>query len=409
MIYIIVLIFSIPTISYLIDLKNVYRHPVAYSYFLGAQLFIVLGSFYSLDGDNAFYGGNLSSLDYILILIMINLSFFLFRLLPSNVNESKFNVQFSGYNTALKVYYILALFHFVFFILYILRSDYLSFIQLAIFLERASEIIDMRSGIATGSQGNVLFIFYSLSTFLGMLRVSLGVKNKWHYCEVLYFGLTTVLFLHKMPIILFVLFLFFVAVFRAGHINVKRLSLISTFIIFLLFISYVFYFPGREMSFYLLEMPYSIFHRIIGVYSEAVALSIKVVNESDLFLGRTFINPLNLFDFEPVYLPLLLHYEFANKPGSMVVPAVGEIYANFGRIASVIFIMLMPLLIYLIDLISNKYLRNDYMGLALMGYLSYISLKVSQASIFITFLEPKNIILLVFFTFYFYIRKNKHE
>jgi len=158
---------------------------------------------------------------------------------------------------------------------------------------------------------------------------------------------------------------------------------------------YILYFPDRELSFYLLDMPLSIFHRVFGVYSESAALAIKMESSYGLLLGKTFINPLSIFGFEPIYLPRLVHIEMNGYPGNLSVPAVAEFYISFGLGYGLLGVLILPLVLLLIDLKLARDHERDSLQSAMLAYLSVGTLLLSQGSIFYYLLEPKSVILLV--------------
>ncbi|ADV91931.1 hypothetical protein E2I22_00785 [Vibrio vulnificus] len=395
--YLLVMVLSFPVLCYLFRIGNMKNNPVVYSYFLGVFLFILLGSGYSLDGDNFYYRGNLESVEYMIILCFLSVS-----ILPIYMINLCYGLAGGAYKAELKflgkfklLLNILLLVHLMFFLNYILSKGPYQIVSLLVQGANAKEIIGLRSELATGENAGITFIFYNLSYLLASMTILASKSRTKKFLTLIYLFFTVSIFLHKMPIIILLFAVFMTRILSNGKVNVKKIIYLTIISIILVFVFYVIYFPGRELSYYLFDMPLSIIHRIIGVYSESVALTIKHVENVGYYYGTTFINPMGLFPFEPIYLPKIIHYEYIGYDGSMSVPAVGEIYANFGTFATILYIVTLPLLIFFFERFLFS-IKNRDLSLIFLVYSSILSLQLSQASQFNSYLNPKNILLFIF-------------
>ncbi|WP_345888058.1 hypothetical protein [Shewanella algae] len=408
MMYLIIFILSLPLIKYVITVNNFRKFPVTYGYFFGVYAFIIAGAFYSLDGDNPFYGGNLDSTEFRIILLALIFTFYIIKIFiefgvkggRDNQYQETINVLvFHKKKSLLFTYRLFLLLHVIYVSIYFYNANYIQFVVEVFASTNASGIIEARTNVVTGGTSNHIFVFYNLSIFLGLACLSLKDYLKFNKIQLIYFGLCCLVFFHKMPIIFYIFSLWLFSVKNKRKLNIKNMVLIVIISIGIIFTFYIFYFSGRDINFYLIDMPYSILHRVVGVYSEAVALAIKMAESNDLYLGETFINPLNILDFTPVYLPEVLHIEFAGYPGAMVVPAVGEIFSNFGMLGALNYVFMISLFVLLVDMTFLK--MNLYSNLATVFqvYFVYLAMKLSQASMFTSFFEPKNIVFILFFLF----------
>ena len=402
--YLLVLAASTPLFFFLFKVSNFKRYPLSYCYYAGGMLFLTVGSFYGLVEYSDYYKGKLVSNEYLLVLLAFGLSplIWLFaRILIKKDSASSVKTigdeSWANRNGRLEFFYYTLLFLHVLYLLYYLWSGSAFNIAQAAFGQAgAKEIVELRSENAYGRGSSAIFIFYNVSYLLAAIRVSLWGGGRWTWLHLAYLAFCTCLFLHKSPIVYLAFVVLLSLVLRGSEVKWRGLAKFAVVSIVVVWGFYVLYFPGREWSFYFLDMPLAIFHRVFGVYSESAALTIRMEDTYGLLLGKTFINPLSIFSFEPIYLPRIIHIEMNGYPGNLSVPAVAEFYINFGLGFALVSVALLSLFFLFLDLMLARENKRDSFKCALLAYLAIGALLLSQSSIFYYLLEPKSLLLLFF-------------
>lgn len=394
--YTIILIVSIPLVLWLLKIENLKNNPIIYSYFLGAFTFIIVGSGYSVDGRNRFINAEIETFQYIIIVSSVAISVIIGEL--SRKKSSNEATLKSEVDRKTKYFwFILISIHIIFVLYSMINFNLLDYLLTLKSNQGSKYLVHGRTELFKTSGSILSFVFYNLSYLLVSLTIVIIKKRRLKLFFILYFAVCSVSLLHKTPIVLILL-----TVFYTNHLCGMKINLtkaIKWLIIALTFIYsfYIIFFPNRELLFYLSDLPQSIFHRIAGVYSEAIGYSIYniEVKQMEYYLGATFPNPGGIFPHDPIYLPSVLHEQVMGYPGNLSIPAIGEIYSNFGFLSTIIFVCLLPFFISLIERYIFSLKINESIKKTLIVYICVLVVSLSQTSIFGSILELKNVMLII--------------
>ncbi|PTO58117.1 hypothetical protein CWN82_11320 [Vibrio splendidus] len=406
MLYAIILISSAPLLLWLLTVKNIKNNPIYYFYYLGCYIFLILGSFYSLDGANRYIRMDVETNYYVVVILAIVCSFYISVPILRNSRLSLSGSAFSA-KKVLFIFYFLLIFHVLYVFVYLLNNNVFSYLIMSVSSGGGSDLVSLRTGMFEGGGGLTTYVFYNMTYYIcGLLMLS-GINRTKRNVLLFYFFFCTIVFLHKTPIIILIITMFLSNALSSEKVTYGKTLRLGGLVTFSILVFYVFYFPDRPMDFYLIDLPDSIFHRISGVYSETLAYSIYRVEsmQGGLLLGSSFPNPLGIFPHTPIYLPRILHTEMMGFPGNMSAPAIAEIYLNFGLLACLMFIFSVPFLIMLVEKYFSELKVNSVLKTSLVIYVSVMVVSMSQSSLFGTLLEPKNVIIFAMILIYIRLKR----
>ena len=213
MYYLLVLLSSVPLFLWLFKIQNLNKSPISYFYFFGSFLFIILGSGYSLDGDNIYFRGNIETLNFVIILSLLSLSILTTRYfiindrktldLISNITSDKVSIFF----------YLLAIIHFVYIINFLVNHNILNYLLIASSGSGARSIMSQRAEVFSGGGGFTTFFFYYVTYFLTSVTIVI-VKNSFiRYLLLAFYFFSSLSFFFSHFLLFFLLLFFLTACF----------------------------------------------------------------------------------------------------------------------------------------------------------------------------------------------------
>lgn len=396
------------------------KMPINIAYSISFIILNVFGSYFIFFPGSSFladfdvYSFKSSSMNiFFIILFLQTLSFIIFFPIHHyQFNHKKYfqNSNISIYKNTLFIFSLLIIF--VYFLLnglppffntnFVNLSNNLIVASRSAFLEEVEYFWIFRFGFYYIPQilCSILYINY---------LVDHSLKNRNIFLAYLLLSiLLSLSFLHKTPLVILFIQLFFVNILYRRKINFKLIGYTFLVILFGIYCLYYLSFSGQaNVSFSFISS--AIFQRLFAVYPLALSLVPELVNHYGFYGGATSINPLGLFDFNQVNLSHELHlliYGFiANAPS----PGIGYAYSDFGFYGVFIFIVLSNFLIffyqYLVDSINSSTIQIIF-----LAYIMTKALFLSMSSIFDSLLNPTDIVLVFFMlAVYFLIKISRGE
>lgn len=212
-------------------------------------------------------------------------------------------------------------------------------------------------------------------------------------------------FLHKTPLLVFIVTLFFVYYLSKSKINhlTRKMFFMAFGVIIVLLGQYYFVFSNQIIYSYW-DILNAIINRLIGVYPLGLAVSIDLQDSTGLLLGKTFPNTLGLFPGS-FNLAAAIHQELFSITGSAPAPFIGYAYINFGMIGVLTMTLISILLLRILDMVLAR-VSNLYLKACLYGFLFQKVVYMSMSSIFDNLLNPRDIFLCTLIFSILYLRIN---
>lgn len=141
-------------------------------------------------------------------------------------------------------------------------------------------------------------------------------------------------FLHKSHMLFLVLGVILVDIYVGGR-AIKKFAIACAAVLGLLIVTY-YYYVGSGIE--IINVLVMIANRLIGTYFVSLSYVIaEFPSTHDFFYGRALPNPKGIFGDDSVYLSGFIMSELGGKDsGTIPVPAIGSMYANFGWFGAVL-------------------------------------------------------------------------
>ena len=222
-------------------------------------------------------------------------------------------------------------------------------------------------------------------------------------------SLLCVAFLHKTPLIFFLLSLWLARILSGRSARLKYNFLFAILLAVCVLGLYFVYNPDRSLSQYVSTLLPGIVRRIAGSYTQSLEAVIRLVQNEGTFGGSSLSNPGGLFPYVPVDLPTILHFEIMGKTGNAPVGAAGEGYANFGMLGAIFFVLLSNFYVFFAQLVTDQLGAKDKsLKVALAVFFSLSIFRIPISSISLSMMDPFNFIALLVILSVVYIRNRSY-
>lgn len=400
--YIIVLLSYFPGLYYIFKYNEINRLPLVVFCFLGLFLFNALGSILVMYRHYPCLQGSILTPEYIGILVAQAVIFYLIagpyvyfrRRLQEDVILRKTDTAFI---------FVIAPIIILLLVLYYQEVGTFLVVELISGKMNHSNLLEYREltyGLTNFRYYRLGFLVLPSILAAHALLVCSARKRftPWYLVVIFVCFIPTILLGEKSGILYLILVMiiaYSVKLSFKGNGLIDMVRLKYLFGIFAAFIPtiiiYQLYYSGLAKKFKISNLIY----RILGVYSESIALSVKWVDQNGHLSGLTLPTIKGLlkhdrFNIETalhVYLSSLFgdfHSTTTQLQGNIPVSAIGEGYINFGWMGVVLFAGISFISVVFIQEILLR-LRLGIISYTLMVWYAYLSLNISMYSIFYTF------------------------
>tara|TARA_X000000368_G_C23010068_1_gene703083 strand:+ start:393 stop:1679 length:1287 start_codon:yes stop_codon:yes gene_type:complete len=391
------------------------KTPINFVYCVSFIFLNIFGSFFiffpesNLLSDYSIYKTQSSSLNIFFALLLIQLlSFILF--LPIHLKNNRIYNELS-LDRVISYKYVLALISFLIVIYYYISNGIPPFFSTSFFELGNDLIVQSRSNFLLEINNFWFFRlgFYYIPQIICSILYIDYLKNKSKqnmfkfYSYFIFSVILSLSFLHKTPIVILILQLFFIKIFVSKNIDFKTIIISSVFLFISMFSLYNLSFSG-QLDISLGFILSALFQRIFAVYPLALSLVPDLVNHYGFFYGATIINPLGLFDFNQINLSHELHYLIYGFVANAPAPAIGYAYSDFGFLGVFFYVIIVNALIFTYQFLIS-FIKNNTIKLVFLCYMMTKALFLSMTSIFDSLLNPTDIFLFLIMISIYYINR----
>lgn len=402
LLYILVLTAYAPGIIYIIRYREIFIYPIISFCFLGMFIFNAVGSIIIINREYPMLSGSIVTPQYIGILILQVCIFYLIAWPYINWRKAslpKINVNFANEYIFLIIIGLLT-----FTILFLYYKEVGNFLIFELIKGNMNHANLLKYRELT--YGLINFKYYRLGflVFPSILSAHIFLIDSFQNCfKIFHLFIISIclippILLGEKSGILYITIILIIC--YSVNLSVKKKSFIEFFklktIIAILsaliptILIYQLYYSGLAKTFKFSKLIY----RIVGVYSESIALSVKYVENNGKLLGKTLptIKGLlkhNRFNIETAlhkYLSSLfgdIHTTTTTLKGNIPFSAVTEGYINFGWIGVAIFSSVSFLTLIVFQEVFLR-IKLGVLSYTLMVWYAYLALNLSMYSAFYT-------------------------